>query len=98
NFALPVVVSARVGSATDLVKAGVNGYIVPHDDLEGLVGALTRLVRSESLRASLGAASRATIADFTYEVTAAGVMAATRAAVGEDRWAAAERYARRNGD
>jgi glycosyltransferase involved in cell wall biosynthesis len=90
NFGLPIVVSDRVGSASDLVKNGHNGFVVPHDDLAALVAALNRLVMSNDLRMRLGEASRQMISRWTYDVTADCLVAAVRAAVGEPRWALAE--------
>jgi glycosyltransferase involved in cell wall biosynthesis len=87
-------VSHRVGSAFDLVRSGHNGFVVPHDDLDALTGALHRLVVSDDLRARLGEASRQMIAPLTYEVAAAGLVNAVRTAVGEARWTLAEASAR----
>jgi glycosyltransferase involved in cell wall biosynthesis len=49
TFGLPVVVSDRVGAATDLVREGVNGYVVSHQDVDGLAQRLGELVASERL-------------------------------------------------
>ena len=57
NFGLPIIVSDRVGSASDLVKDGHNGFVVPHDDLDALI-ARYRLVVSDDLRTRFGEASR----------------------------------------
>ncbi len=94
NFGLPIVVTDRVGSGADLVHSGRNGFIVPHADLDALVAALDRLVASSDLRMRLGQASRQIISLRTYDVTATGLIAAVRAAVGESRWALAEASAR----
>jgi glycosyltransferase involved in cell wall biosynthesis len=94
NFGLPIVVSDRVGSASDLVRDGDNGFVVSHDDLDELTSALHRLVVSEDLRTRFGEASRARIAPLTYDVAAAGLLAGVRAAVGEARWSRAEKSAR----
>jgi glycosyltransferase involved in cell wall biosynthesis len=90
NFGLPIVVSDRVGSGTDLVRSGHNGFVVPHHDLGALVAALDRLVLSRDLRIRFGETSRHMISPWTYDVTSAGVIAAVRTAVGESRWAFAE--------
>jgi len=88
NFGLPVVVSDRVGSATDLVVDGGNGFTVPHDDVAALAGALERLVCSEALRADFGVAALEISSKYTYDRAAEGVIAAVAAAVGPQRWAA----------
>jgi glycosyltransferase involved in cell wall biosynthesis len=94
NFGLPIVASDRVGCSSDLVHSGRNGFVVPHDDVPALVDSLERLVVSETLRRRFGAESTRIIAPHTYAVTAAGVIAAARAAVGEARWELAESSAR----
>jgi glycosyltransferase involved in cell wall biosynthesis len=94
NFGLPIVVSDRVGSGSDLVQSDNNGFIIPHDDLEALTSALHRLIVSEDLRRQFGAASRAKVAPLTYDAAATGLAAAVRAAVGEPRWTLAEASAR----
>jgi len=94
NFGLPIVVSHRVGSGADRAQSGHNGFVVPHDDLDALIATLDRLVVSGDLRTRLGEASQEMISSWTYDVTAAGLVAAVRAAVGESRWALAEASAR----
>ena len=89
NFGLPVVVSDKVGSSTDLVRSGRNGFVVGADDQDALVDALATLVSSESLRIAYGQASRAAIAGWNHDRAAEGVIDAVAAAVGSDRWARA---------
>lgn len=93
ELGLPVVTSDKVGSSTDLVHEGVNGHRVPCDDVDAAAAAIGRLVDSADRRAAYGRASSRIIADWTYHVTAAGIVAAVAAAVGEARWqeAAADR-------
>ena len=86
NFDLPIVVTDRVGSATDLVVDGSNGFVVPFADCDALGQALRTLVQSPELRARFGEASRDHIRDWTYDRTAAGVVDAVAAAVGNERW------------
>ena len=90
NFRLPIVASDRVGSTSDLVRSGQNGFVVPHDDLDALVAVLNRLIESSDLRERFGDASLAMILPRTYDVAAAGLVTAVRAAVGESRWMLAE--------
>jgi len=89
NFALPVVVSDRVGSAIDLVAEGENGYVVDPSDVEALVARL-RLLMDRDVRRSFGAASLERVERHNYSIAASGVIRAVAAAVGTDRWARAE--------
>jgi phosphatidyl-myo-inositol dimannoside synthase len=52
-FAKPIV-AAAAGGSTDLVEDGVNGFLVPPRDQPALARALERLLRDQSLRATLG--------------------------------------------
>jgi glycosyltransferase involved in cell wall biosynthesis len=94
SFGLPVVVSDKVGSSTDLVRDGVNGYVVPSTDVDALADRLEQLVVSDELRRSFQAASRQMVCEFaSYDVAAEGVRRAVAAAVGPERWAAATEIA-----
>lgn len=91
NFALPVVVSDKVGCAADLVTPGVNGDVVLADDPQAAADSLARLVDDAALRDAAGRASRERIDEWTPCRTAEGVLAATAAAVGRERWERARR-------
>jgi glycosyltransferase involved in cell wall biosynthesis len=90
NFALPVVVSDKVGSAIDLVTEGENGFVVDPSDVEALVSRL-RLLMNRDVRQRFGAASLERIGRHNYSIAASGVIRAVAAAVGADRWARVER-------
>jgi glycosyltransferase involved in cell wall biosynthesis len=89
NFALPVVVSEKVGCAADLVRDGENGFVVRADDSGELAERLARLVDSPGLRARLGASSLERVSAWNYEIAADGALRAIAHAVGPERWAAA---------
>lgn len=80
NFGLPVVVSDMVGSGADLVMDGETGFVVPHDDTTAFIAACTRLLSDSKLRDRLGAQARSHIAQWNYDATARGVLAAVDAA------------------
>jgi 1,2-diacylglycerol 3-alpha-glucosyltransferase len=61
---LPVIVSRRCGCADELVRNGVNGYVIDPAELQSIVDAMWRIHSHENL-ASLGAASAARIANRT---------------------------------
>ncbi|GAA4754780.1 glycosyltransferase [Actinomycetospora chibensis] len=68
---LPVV-ATDVGALRDQVTEGVDGFLVPSGDAEGLAGRLARLADDPALRAELGCrAQERARAEFTVENTAA---------------------------
>jgi len=58
QFALPVIVSDRVGCRHDLVVEGETGFVFPFDDVEALRTRIQRLLANRALRESMGAAGR----------------------------------------
>jgi glycosyltransferase involved in cell wall biosynthesis len=86
TFGLPVLVSDKVGSATDLVQPGRNGFKVAPEDIEALSRQMTTLARDPDLRARMGRESLRMIQEWTPEVAANGVLDAVAAAVGAKRW------------
>jgi len=62
-FGRPVVASA-VGGLLDLVRDGETGLLVPPRDPVALRAALDRLLADPALRAQLGAAARAHVAEY----------------------------------
>ena len=70
---LPVVVTRRP-QVEEYLEDGVNGVLVEHGDLEGVVEALQRLANDPDLRARLGAAARVTATErFDISRTAEGL-------------------------
>jgi glycosyltransferase involved in cell wall biosynthesis len=63
---LPVIVTSCSGAA-DLVRDGVNGYIVPPGDVGAICERLTHLAGNPALVRTLGAAARETAAALTPE-------------------------------
>jgi glycosyltransferase involved in cell wall biosynthesis len=66
SASLPVIVSDQAGSA-ELVRDGVNGFVVPARDVDTLADRLDVLLRDATLRARMGAEARATVAGRTWE-------------------------------
>jgi len=54
-FAKPVV-GAAIGGTLDVIQDGVNGFLVPPNDVQKLADALSNLLRDESLCARMGGA------------------------------------------
>ena len=74
---LPIVVSGEVGCVPDLVVDGGNGFTPATGDVNGLAGALRRLIEDEDLRKQQGAASLARIRLWGYRQCLDGVRQAT---------------------
>jgi glycosyltransferase involved in cell wall biosynthesis len=90
NFGLPVLVSDKVGSGTDLVQDGCNGYVIAVDDVEALSDHMVRIAEDPELRERLGRRSLEQIADWHVEGAAEGIVDAVAAAVGPVRWSRAQ--------
>lgn len=76
NFALPVLVSDKVGCGADLVEDGLSGYIFPAGDIAGLSSRLAQLVRDGNLRREMGRRGREIVSGYTIERSADGIFAA----------------------
>ena len=79
---LPLVLSDRVGAAHDLLRDGENGVLVPAGDVGAAAEALRRLAADPDLRAAYGSGSRRIVADWGYDPSVEGLLAAVREAVG----------------
>jgi glycosyltransferase involved in cell wall biosynthesis len=55
------VVANRVGGVPDVVRDGVDGYLVAAGDVEGAAGKLALLARDARLRKKLGESGRARV-------------------------------------
>jgi len=76
NAGKPVVVTDRVGAAADLVRDGVNGFVVPARNVARLSASLGRLADDPLLRVRMGAASRSIIEHWDFEADLAGLLQA----------------------
>jgi len=74
----PVVVSNRVGCASDLVEEGENGYVVPAEDTAALSDALRRIVQGGRGRVDMGECSARKIANWSIGEAATRTEAAVR--------------------
>jgi glycosyltransferase involved in cell wall biosynthesis len=73
---LPIIASRKVGATGDIVRDGVNGFVIPEGDAQELAAKMRILVQDAELRARMGQASREIISTWTYE---AGVPNALKA-------------------
>jgi glycosyltransferase involved in cell wall biosynthesis len=72
-FGKPIVSTCMVGAAYDLIKEGVNGFMVPEKNIDALSTALIALVKDEGLRIRMGEMSRKTImTGYTWSHMASG--------------------------
>jgi glycosyltransferase involved in cell wall biosynthesis len=79
---LPVIVSDACGSAPDLIREGVNGYVVDRDDIGTLAERMLCLMADAEGRERLGRESRKLIERFNYDIAAEGVFRAAAHAAG----------------
>jgi glycosyltransferase involved in cell wall biosynthesis len=77
---LPLVLSERVGAATDLLLDGENGFVVPPGDVDAAAAALGRLAADGNLRRQAGARSRQIVGAWGYEPSVESFVAAVREA------------------
>jgi glycosyltransferase involved in cell wall biosynthesis len=68
QFGKPVITTPRVAAAYDLIKQGINGFIVPENDSQALAKAIGKIISNKKLAERMGQESKNTIKrDFTYE-------------------------------
>ncbi|HET7189598.1 MAG TPA: glycosyltransferase family 4 protein [Gemmatimonadaceae bacterium] len=79
---LPVVATA-VGCATDLIRDGENGVIVPSRDANALAIAIRRVMDAPAKRDRIGANAAATVASMTWRRTAERTVDVYRAALAD---------------
>jgi glycosyltransferase involved in cell wall biosynthesis len=77
---LPLLLSDRVGAASDLLVDGRNGFVVPAGDVGEAAAALNRLASHPALRHELGARSHELVSKWGYESSVENFVAAVREA------------------
>lgn len=76
---VPVLVSPHAGVAQTLVRDGVNGHVLPLD-LDVWTGAVARLLSDAALHQRMSAAALLSVAPYSFENAAAGILDATHQA------------------
>jgi len=67
-FGKPVIATDNVGGAFDLIKDGINGYMVPAKDVNALCDAMKKVLKDSDLERQMGKQSKMIIEKgFTYE-------------------------------
>jgi glycosyltransferase involved in cell wall biosynthesis len=79
NAGKPVIVSDRVGAATDLVEEGGNGSIYPHGDAAMLAARLKLILESPELQLQMGRKSLERINVWNFEADYKGLLEALSA-------------------
>jgi glycosyltransferase involved in cell wall biosynthesis len=74
---LPLVLSDRVGAASDLLHDGENGFLVATGDVAAAADALRRLAEDGELRSRMGARSRELVRAWNYDVSVEAFVEAT---------------------
>jgi glycosyltransferase involved in cell wall biosynthesis len=77
---LPLVLSDRVGAASDLLRDGENGVLVPVGDVDASADALALLAAAPGIRETMGARSRELVQGFGYGPSVDNMLAAVREA------------------
>lgn len=73
-FGLPVIATDLTGASLDLIEPGVNGYVVPVDDVVALTDALRMLVISSARRVEFGTRSEALVQRYSYDTCVEGIL------------------------
>jgi len=73
---LPVITTKKVGASVDLVREGVNGWIVAEENPAELYGAIRKIVTNSSLRQKMGQESSRIIRRFSIDNAANGFLSA----------------------
>jgi glycosyltransferase involved in cell wall biosynthesis len=77
---LPLLLSDRVGAASDLLHDGENGFVVRSGVVHEAATALNRLAADPAFRRAMGARSRELVRDWGYESSVDNFVAAVREA------------------
>ena len=78
---LPVIASRYAGATEELVRDGLEGFVIDPRDTAGLAAVIAQLAGSGELRARMGRAAYDATRGRTPEATAAGYLVAVEAAV-----------------
>lgn len=74
-FGKPVIATDGVGGAFDMIKDGINGYMVPAKDVNALFEAMKKILSDPDLEKKMGEKSKKIVKEgFTYEHMVKGFM------------------------
>jgi glycosyltransferase involved in cell wall biosynthesis len=67
-FGKPVIATDAVGAAFDMIKDGINGFMIPEKDSDVLYGAMKKIISDPELEKKMGEESKRVVEqEFTYE-------------------------------
>jgi glycosyltransferase involved in cell wall biosynthesis len=72
----PIITTYNAGASWDLVKNGINGYVVKAGDVEQLCQSIKKVLCYSKLREKMREASRTIIRDISFEKSLEGYRAA----------------------
>lgn len=75
---LPIITTDKVGASVDLVKEGINGYIIEEKNIAQLYEAMKKIVLNLSLQKKMGEQSRKIIEDFGLDNQVSGFVSAIK--------------------
>lgn len=75
---LPIITTDKVGASADLVKEGVNGYIIEEKNIAQLYEAMKKIVLNPSLQKKMGEQSRKVIENFGIDNEVSGFTSAIK--------------------
>lgn len=81
NFALPVVCTKRAGTAYDLVRDGVNGYLIETGDVRSLSEKIAYFVNNRDKSKLMGQASKEIVEKWSFSACAESIVNALRRVV-----------------
>lgn len=79
NAAKPVIVTDRVGAASDLVEDGRNGFVVPMGDISSLADRIDTVLRYPEMAKEMGDHSLRRISEWNFGSDAEGLLTSLRA-------------------
>lgn len=65
--ALPVVTTDRCIAGTELIQDGVNGYLIPAEDIDALLDRMNRILQDRDLKCRMGREALLSIRPYTIE-------------------------------
>jgi glycosyltransferase involved in cell wall biosynthesis len=66
-YSLPIIASRKVGATGDIVKDGINGFVVKENDIDEITEKMFVLANDKKLRKKMGNKSKEIISKWTYE-------------------------------
>lgn len=79
---LPVVLSDQVGSAVDLVREGMNGFVHPSGNIDALANLIARCADDRAALERMGAEAKSVVGAYNFDRVVSGVEAALASVVG----------------